>query len=235
MTSSSPIIDALSEWLAEHPRALEPGLIFYDEPLRLNSAMQLNLHGVDPLGRPCIVYIVDEIEATTTEWMINTVACFRSEATRFSRWYPSSAEPRVFLVTKGVGRTERENLALLSDAFPLRVFSWTWSQDLDQAPLIVPEKLFSGKDGLDMDSCRLGQRIISAAGQIKPPVTIFGESWPLIFVGSHGPCATLYRGVSGLTFASYQESDLNVLDISDDESADLAIDCLLREQSLGSL
>ena len=55
-------------------------------------------------------------------------------------------------------------------------------------------------------------------------------SWPLVFIGSCGPCASLYRDGENLVFAGQKAGAPEVLEIVDDESADAAIDRLMREQ-----
>jgi hypothetical protein len=242
MPKSLPNTHDLLQWLAEHPAALEPGLVFYQGPLELSRGLEVALHGVDPLGRPCVVHAPKEIDAGAIEWMVEVVAGLRAEAKRLTRWYTRASEPRVFLITQHLKRPERERLALLADAFPLRVFSWEWSNEKDAAPSFLLELPLPGEhflqalEGLDEEIRRPGQRILQAADQITPPLIKVGTSWPLVFIGSRGPCASLYRDGENLVFAGQQAGAPEVLEIVDDESADAAIDRLMREQwsALGS-
>ena len=166
MPKSLPNTQDLLQWLAEHPAALEPGLVFYQGPLELSRGLEVALHGVDPLGRPCVVHAPKEIDAGAIEWMVEVVAGLRAEAKHLTRWYTRASEPRVFLITQHLKRPERERLALLADAFPLRVFSWEWSNEKDAAPSFLLELPLPGEhflqalEGLDEEIRRPGQRIL---------------------------------------------------------------------------
>ena len=234
-SSSSSSADLLA-WLAEHPAALEPGIVFYEGPLDLGAHFSVPLHGVDPLGRPCVVQATEVVNTSALEWMVEVVSRLRAESGRLTRWYTRANEPRVFLVAPHFSRQDRDRLTLLADAFPLRAFSWEWSADEGAAPSLLLEMPLPGKDSeksfgdLPEELRRSGQRILRAADQVRPPLTKVGAPWPLLFIGSQGPCASLYKDGNDLVFASQKEGVPEVLEVVDDESADVAIDRLMREQ-----
>jgi hypothetical protein len=236
MASTSPSSADLLAWLAEHPAALEPGLVFYEGALDLGAKLSVPLHGVDPLGRPCVVHAPGVVDTSAMEWMVEVVSRLRAEADRLTRWYTRAKEPRVFLVAPHFRRQDRDRLTLLADAFPLRAFSWEWPAEEGSAPSLLLEMPLSVKDSakslgdLPEELRRPGQRILRAADQVRPPLTKVGAPWPLLFIGSQGPCASLYKDGNDLVFASQKGGVPEVLEIVDDESADIAIDRLMREQ-----
>ena len=66
MASTSPSSADLLAWLAEHPAALEPGLVFYEGALDLGAKLSVPLHGVDPLGR--IGWNLRQVRPETVTW-----------------------------------------------------------------------------------------------------------------------------------------------------------------------
>ena len=139
------------------------------------------------------------------------------------------------------------NLELLSKAFPLRV----WQVGVDEGQetpspildLCVPaarpqlqEWVKGEPEGMPETSVHFLRRFLNGVQCIQPRVAMIGEPWPILLSGKDGFFASLYlsAGLGGSAcplFAWVDESgDTRQMELVDDESVDLAIDVLMREQ-----
>ena len=229
------LADAL-ECLREQPSLLEPGVRFFPEALQMEGGVAVPLHGVDPLGHPILVFVVEEFLPETYDEMLEVVARLHAEPARFAGRYREPERPRLFLVARDVPRRAHQRLALLARAFPVRALlasapaanDAAWSLEaFSPAPDTDPEGQL---EDLPAAVRQRGKRLVLAAGAIEPPLEVTTASWPWVFRGRRGAYAALHRRAGQLWFARETEAGLEVLELEDDHAVDLAIDLLQREQ-----
>ena len=115
-------------WLADHPTSLEPGLWFDSEPLELSADVSVPLVGTDPLGRPVLVFWIEEADRQLESKLLEVVGRIREESGRFGQRFAQPEQPRVLLLGSKFSLETLRNLELLSKAFPLRV----WQVGVDE-------------------------------------------------------------------------------------------------------
>ena len=229
--------DDILRWLARHPAALEPGIVFFDRPLALDADLSIPLWGADPLGRPCLVLWFQEWGPTAFDLLMDCVTRLRSEGDRLAKSCARPLEPRVFVMAPQYSRSVLQRLLLLGDAFPLRAFSVDADTTIDPPePTLTIESAvaFSSTDDL-LDvlnaSCRSNaNRLLQSAAALRPAVQVQAAAWPIVFRSQHGPCASLYHDGDQLVLACRVEQGIDSFLLDEDEQVDRAIDALMREQ-----
>ncbi|MDP7062508.1 MAG: hypothetical protein QF489_06210 [Planctomycetota bacterium] len=227
----------IRKWLTGHPDALEPGLSLLDQSLDLGHGLEVPLVGIDPLGHPCLVLYCDEFGARLFDQLLEMVARMQAEGLRFQPLFPRPTEPRVFLLSPSFEQEVRQRLALLAKAFPLRAFTILPPLGQDTAPQLIHEHLDAElaptqlADRLPQGLEPFANRLLSACEALRPRLRVQGTSWPLVFHGSHGPCATLFFENEELWFAAAGQQDQTVpWKLQADSGVDRAIDVLMRHQ-----
>lgn len=229
--------EEIRKWLSRHPDVLEPGLSLLDRGLDLGHGLEVPLAGIDPLGHPCLVLYCEQFDARLLDQLLEMVARMHAEGMRFQPLFPRPTEPRVFLLAPCFEQEVRQRLALLAKAFPLRAFTILPPVGQDTCPQLIHEHLDSGAEPRQLvaklPSCvePLAKRLLGACDALHPQVRVQSTSWPLVFHGSHGPCATLFLENDELWFATTQEKANPVpWKLQADSAVDRAIDVLMRHQ-----
>ncbi len=239
LPESSPhwSFEEIRKWLSRHPDVLEPGLSLMDRGLDLGQGLEVPLVGIDPLGHPCLVLYCDRFDARLLDQLLEMVARMHAEGLRFQPLFPRPTEPRIFLLAPSFEQEVRQRLALLAKAFPLRAFTMLPPLEKDTAPQLIHEHLDSDLEPRQLAAMLPGElqpfanRLLGACKALRPRVRVQGTSWPLIFHGSHGPCATLFFENNELWFASAQEQGSSVpWKLQADSAVDRAIDVLMHHQ-----
>jgi hypothetical protein len=238
------ILEELRQLFLAHPARLEPGLLLQAHPLQLEGDVEVPLHGVDVLGRPCLVGIFDQLNAEAYDWMLSVLVAFRDGMAGGDPVYAKGRQPRLFLLCSFYRPEDHARLRLLSEACSVRAMSFqhmpTPATDPERQWLIrlsfpqPAEGDFSGWTELAPTHLQAYlSRFLAACRRGQPSISVEGTPWPMLLIGPNGPFGALHKEEGQLVLvANHENNGLPVVfDLEREEERDLAIDRVLRERA----
>lgn len=225
--------------LLRRPEWVEPGILLQDQALLLPGGGKVRLHGVDVLGRPCLVGVFRELDADAYDWMLSVVCAFRDGLLGGDPVYARGREPRLFVVAPWYRPEDLARLALLDDAVPVRALrvrrssSNGWATELVQPRHDFPDDPELWMQHAPEASHGFLQRLRSAGLRGVHRCDFQGEPWPLLLVGLQGPLAAMHRDGERLLFLAVSEPGVpaQLLDVRTESGQDAAIDHVLRSNA----
>lgn len=222
--------------LLRRPEWVEPGILLQDQALLLPGGRKIRLHGVDVLGRPCLVGVFRELDADAYDWMLSVVCAFRDGLLGGDPVYARGREPRLFVVAPWYRPEDLARLALLDDAVPVRALRVRRSSENGWATeLVQPRHEFPDDPEVWMQHAPTAshsflKRLRSAGLRGVHRCDFQGEPWPLLLMGPHGPIAAMHRDEDRLLFLAVSEPGMpaHLLDVQTESGQDAAIDHVLR-------
>ena len=222
--------------LMRRPEWVEPGVLLQDQALRLPGGGKVRLHGVDVLGRPCLVGVFRELDAKAYDWMLAVVCAFRDGLLGGDPVYARGREPRLFVVAPWFRPEDLARLALLDDAVQVRALrvrrsaTESWTTELVQPRQEVPDDPASWLKAAPEATHGFLARLRSASLRGVHRCDFQGEPWPLLMMGPAGPVAAIHRDEDRLLFLAVQErgQPARVIDVQTESGQDAAIDHVLR-------
>lgn len=220
--------------LLESPAWLEPGVLLQDQALRLPDRRKIRLHGVDILGRPCLVGIFRELDESAYDWMLSVACAFRDGILGGDAVYARGREPRLFVLAPWFRPEDMARLALLDEAVSVRALrlrktnSERWSTEL-----MHPRTDFLDEQVWEQDAPPalhgFLHRLRAAAHRGVQRCEFQGAPWPLLVVGKHGPFAAIHRDGERLLFleAGLHGQSPRLIDLSSELGQDEAIHAIL--------
>ena len=222
--------------LMRRPEWVEPGILLQDQALRLPGGGKVKLHGVDVLGRPCLVGVFRELDAKAYDWMLAVVCAFRDGLLGGDPVYARGREPRLFVVAPWYRPEDLARLALLDDAVQVRALrvrrsaTEGWVTELVQPRQEFPDDPAPWFEAAPAEMHSFLKRLRSAGLRGVHRCDFQGEPWPLLVMGLQGPVAAIHRDEDRLLFLAVQEQGVpaRVLDVRTESGQDAAIDHVLR-------
>ncbi|MCH2101993.1 MAG: hypothetical protein MK209_08745 [Planctomycetes bacterium] len=223
--------------LMRRPEWVEPGVLLQDQSIKLpGEAGKLRLHGVDVLGRPCLVGVFRELDAAAYDWMLAVVCAFRDGLLGGDPVYSRGREPRLFVVAPWYRPEDLARLALLADAVPVRALrvrrnsSEGWVTELVQPRHEFPDDPAHWLDQAPESMHGFLKRLRSAGLRGVHRCDFQGEPWPLLLMGAQRPVAAIHREGDRVLFLAVDEPGMpaRVIDLQTESGQDTAIDHVLR-------
>lgn len=222
--------------LMRRPEWVEPGILLQDQALTLPGGGKVKLHGVDVLGRPCLVGVFRELDAQAYDWMLAVVCAFRDGLLGGDPVYARGREPRLFVVAPWYRPEDLARLALLDDAVQVRALrvrrsaTEGWVTELVQPRQEFPDDPAPWFEAAPAETHGFLKRLRSAGLRGVHRCDFQGEPWPLLVMGPQGPVAAIHRDEDRLLFLAVHEQGLpaQVLDVRTESGQDAAIDHVLR-------
>jgi hypothetical protein len=221
------------------PEWIEPGVLLQDQALLLPSGRKVRLHGVDILGRPCVVGIFRELDADAYDWLLSVSCAFRDGILGGDAVYARGREPRLFVVAPWFRPEDIARLALLDEAVSVRALrlrkapDGSWSSELMHPRLdVLDERVWEAHAPLS--SHGFLSRLRAAARRGVQRCEFQGAPWPLLLVGPQGPLAAVHRDSERLLFllAGGVDGSPQLIDLSSEGGQDAAIDAILLASPL---
>jgi hypothetical protein len=221
------------------PAWIEPGVLLQGEALLLPNGSKVRLHGVDILGRPCIVGVFRELDADAYDWMLSVACAFRDGILGGDAVYARGREPRMFVVAPWFRPEDIARLALLDAAFSVRALrlrkapDGSWTSELIHPRLDVLDEQ-AWEEHAPKASHGFLRRLRAAARRGVQRCEFQGAPWPLLLVGPQGPLAAVHRDGERLLFLAASGVDMSpqLIDLSSEGGQDAAIDAILLASPL---
>jgi len=221
------------------PEWIEPGVLLQGQALRLPNGSKVRLHGVDILGRPCIVGVFRELDPDAYDWMLSVACAFRDGILGGDAVYARGREPRLFVVAPWFRPEDIARLALLDEAISVRALrlrkasDGKWSSELIHPRLDVLDEQ-AWEEHAPAQSHGFLRRLRAAARRGVQRCEFQGSPWPLLLVGPQGPLAAVHRDGDRLLFLSAGDRDESphLIDLSSEGGQDAAIDAILLASPL---
>ena len=220
--------------LLARPEWIEPGVLLQGQALVLPNGRKVRLHGVDILGRPCIVGVFRELDADAYDWMLSVACAFRDGILGGDAVYARGREPRMFIVAPWFRPEDVARLALLDEAVSVRALRLRKAADGGYSTELMHPRL----DVLDeqaweahapISSHGFLRRLRAAARRGVQRCEFQGAPWPLLLVGPQGPLAAVHRDGERLLFLAVggAGSSPQLIDLNSEGGQDAAIDAVL--------
>lgn len=229
---------ARAAFLAQ-PAWIEPGILLQGQALRMPNGRKVRLHGVDILGRPCIVGVFRELDADAYDWMLSVACAFRDGILGGDAVYARGREPRLFVVAPWFRPEDIARVALLDQAFSVRALrlrkaaEGRWSTEL-MHPRTDPLDEAAWEARAPASSHGFLRRLRAAARRGVQRCEFQGAPWPLLLIGPHGPLAAVHRDGERLLFLVSGSAEVSprLIDLSTEGGQDAAIDAVLLASPL---
>lgn len=220
----------LLRWLEDHPCILEPGICFTDRPLDVEDRCRVPLAGVDPFGRPALVFFGDKLDAEFVDLVVTTVARFRGGSRVLRERFAAWGEPRVFIIAAEFEPDDLLRIGVLADAFPVQCHKLGFESGADGLlpvlqPVLIGES--PGLEGLMLHQTErppFAHRLLLALAALGIDALPTGADWPCRLQRDGSPCASLHCRDGRLTVCAEGER----LVLEDERSVDAALDLLVR-------
>jgi len=223
--------DEIESWLRGHPQLLEPGVELRDDPLEFGSGRRVDLHGPDPLGRPCLVFFEERFDAAFFHTLMDAAARMGADD-QPTLGYEHTGAPRLFVLAPALESRDLQRLEFLGKAASLRAFSIGLSREGERLVPVLSQEFphqageVRPDEGLPPERARILRRVLDAARVIRPPMQVRGSDWPLVLLGRRGPCAALHRDGDRVLLVA----EGRIFELDDDQAGDQAVDWMLRCQ-----
>jgi hypothetical protein len=225
--------------LLTRPAWIEPGVLLQAQTLRIPNGRKVRLHGVDILGRPCIVGVFRELNADAYDWLLSVACAFRDGILGGDAVYARGREPRLFVVAPWFRPEDVARLALLDDAVSVRALrlrkapNGKWSTELMHPRMDVLDEQ-AWEENAPEQSHGFLRRLRAAARRGVQRCEFQGSPWPMLLVGPQGPLAAVHRDGDRLLFLSAGDhgEPPQLIDLSSEGGQDAAIDAILLASPL---
>lgn len=225
--------------LLARPEWIEPGVLLQGQALVLPNGDKVRLHGVDILGRPCIVGVFRELNAAAYDWLLSVACAFRDGILGGDAVYARGREPRLFVVAPWFRPEDIARLALLDEAVSVRALRLRKAPDGHWATELMHPRM----DLLDEQAWESHapsafhgflRRLRAAARRGVQRCEFQGAPWPLLLVGPQGPLAAVHRDGERLLFlaAASEGASPQLIDLGTEGGQDAAIDAILLASPL---
>ncbi len=224
-------------FLKKNVGLLEPGLRLEGQPLELAEGVSVDLWGVDALGRPVLLFLAATINPSLFNEILDVVSRFQETPDRWLGRFSSITDIRVMVVTEKFSEDLRRRMEVLARAIPLRVLQLRLPTTTKGVPEVLPllpagrpDFSFLTQDIEEKTRVAAG-RFLSALTHIRPAFQAQGAQWPILLTGIHGPFGILFQSDGRLSLCcNHEGGEAKRIDLVDDLSVDIALDCLMREQ-----
>jgi len=229
------MLKSIRKRLLERPELVEPGVLLQSHLLQLAGGWRVKLHGVDVLGRPCLVGCFRALDAAAYDWALGVACAFRDGLAGSNPVYSRGREPRIFMASPMFRSEDLARLRLLDQAGSFRGLrvhrdgAGEWQTELSFPRSEFPDDREWLADAPADCQAFLG-RLIAAARRGGVRAEIQGRPWPMLLTSDFGPVAALHRDRDRMLFLSVNApgDPPEMLELVSEEKQDQAIDRLLR-------
>jgi hypothetical protein len=227
--------------LLARPEWVEPGVLLQDQALRLPDGRRIRLHGVDVLGRPCLVGVFRELDAEAYDWLLAVACAFRDGMLGGDPVYSRGREPRLFVVAPWFRPEDLVRLDLLSDAVDVRALRVRRCAESWATELVHPRCEFGDLESwLEASPAALRgflRRLYAVAQRGGQRCEFQGQPWPICVAGGDGPLASIHRDGERLLYLAVRGAGEppEMLALDGERGQDQAIDHLLRVAPLAEV